>query len=294
MSQFYYLNDEILGSCHLAVGERNTVLFDPGMAWYGEKTVEKIKEIIGDRPIDAVFLTHSHYDHVGALPVIKKYWPDAMVFGAAYAGRVFSKLSAKRLIRELSASAAQLNGTALPDDYSTRAIQLDQMLIGGAPIADRPTVKILSTSHSTGGSSILSSSAAVTACIGWNSRFTGRALPLSHTTAACCFSCCSILASSAAASSFDKEAQYSGSVLSGSTFSPPHFSIASQAVPHTRRPPLELFSPASPHNPPQLQRKACGPCCCQVLPISAGIFQRCQAMSVHSHRFSERTLLSVA
>ena len=46
MSQFYYLNDEILGSCHLAVGERNTVLFDPGMAWYGEKTVEKIKEII--------------------------------------------------------------------------------------------------------------------------------------------------------------------------------------------------------------------------------------------------------
>ena len=131
MSQFYYLNDEILGSCHLAVGESNTVLFDPGMAWYGEKTVEKIKEIIGDRPIDAVFLTHSHYDHVGALPVIKKYWPDAMVFGAAYAGRVFSKLSAKRLIRELSASAAQLNGTALPDDYSTRAIQLDQMLIGG-------------------------------------------------------------------------------------------------------------------------------------------------------------------
>lgn len=134
MSQFYYLNEEILGSCHLAVGEKNTVLFDPGMAWYGEKTVENIKAIIGDRPIDAVFLTHSHYDHVGALPIIKKYWPDAMVFGAAYAGRVFSKLSAKRLIRELSASAAELNGTTLPDDYSTRSIQLDQMLIGGETI----------------------------------------------------------------------------------------------------------------------------------------------------------------
>ena len=51
MSQFYYLNDEILGSCHLAVGEKNTALFDPGMAWYGEKTVEKIKKIIGDRQI---------------------------------------------------------------------------------------------------------------------------------------------------------------------------------------------------------------------------------------------------
>ena len=70
MSQFYYLNDEILGSCHLAVGEGNTVLFDPGMAWYGEKTVEKIKEIIGDRPIDAVFLTHSHYDHAGDQEVL--------------------------------------------------------------------------------------------------------------------------------------------------------------------------------------------------------------------------------
>ena len=134
MSQFYYLNDEILGSCHLAVGEKNTALFDPGMAWYGEKTVENIKEIIGDRPIDAVFLTHSHYDHAGALPVIKKYWPDAMVFGAAYAGHVLSKLSAKRLIHELSASAAQLNDAVLPDDYSTRGIQLDQMLIGGETI----------------------------------------------------------------------------------------------------------------------------------------------------------------
>ena len=87
MSQFYYLNDELLGSCHLAVGERNTVLFDPGMAWYGETTVEKIKEIIGARPIDAVFLTHSHYDQVGDLPVIKKHWPDDMVFGATYDGR---------------------------------------------------------------------------------------------------------------------------------------------------------------------------------------------------------------
>ena len=83
MSQFYYLNDEILGSCHLAVGERNTVLFDPGMAWYGEKTVEKIKEIIGDRPIDAVFLTHSHYDHAGALPDIEGRLEGArdIVFG---------------------------------------------------------------------------------------------------------------------------------------------------------------------------------------------------------------------
>lgn len=93
MSQFYYLNDEILGSCHLAVGEKNTALFDPGMAWYGEKTVEKIKEIIGDRPIDAVFLTHSHYDHVGALPVIKKYWPDAMYLCSLCRTRPFKAIS---------------------------------------------------------------------------------------------------------------------------------------------------------------------------------------------------------
>lgn len=47
MSQFYYLNDEILGSCHLAVGERNTVLFDPGMAWYGEKRLKRLKRLSG-------------------------------------------------------------------------------------------------------------------------------------------------------------------------------------------------------------------------------------------------------
>ena len=78
-----------------------SVLYDSGFAFTGDEMVLKIKSILGDRPLDYIFLTHSHYDHVlGALYAMRQ-WPDAKVVSFGYAAQIFQKPSAKAVMRDL-------------------------------------------------------------------------------------------------------------------------------------------------------------------------------------------------
>ena len=59
----------------LVTGER-TVLIDTGTGFKVEETVKEIKRILGGRGLDAVVITHRHYDHVGGLRgLIKEFSP---------------------------------------------------------------------------------------------------------------------------------------------------------------------------------------------------------------------------
>ena len=48
-----------------------SILYDSGFAFTGEGMVGKIKEQIGDRKLDFIFLTHSHYDHFSEEDILK-------------------------------------------------------------------------------------------------------------------------------------------------------------------------------------------------------------------------------
>lgn len=41
-----------------------SILYDSGFAFTGYQVAEKIKKHLGNRKLDYIFLTHSHYDHV--------------------------------------------------------------------------------------------------------------------------------------------------------------------------------------------------------------------------------------
>ena len=41
----YYIDEDIKGTCFLVQGEQEAILFDPGMAYYGETVVQRVKEI---------------------------------------------------------------------------------------------------------------------------------------------------------------------------------------------------------------------------------------------------------
>lgn len=93
-----------------------SILYDSGFAFTGEGMVGKIKEQIGDRKLDFIFLTHSHYDHVlGALYAMRE-WPDAKVVAGEYAAKIFDKPSAKAVMRKLDKNFAITCGAGSYDD----------------------------------------------------------------------------------------------------------------------------------------------------------------------------------
>lgn len=132
MVTLHCLTKGIKCCCVLAVSDANhSVVFDPGMAYYGKETASDIEKVLDGTPPDAIFLTHSHYDHVGALPYFKALWPDAKVYAAPYAQRVLGKESARATMRHLSEDAAKDNGCTLDNDYNEDLLVVDEVFEDG-------------------------------------------------------------------------------------------------------------------------------------------------------------------
>ena len=81
---------------------------DCGMAYCGDTLVENIRRELGERPLDYVILSHTHYDHIGGLPYLRKAWPELISFGAEYGKKVLEKESALKQIEIMSKSAWKL------------------------------------------------------------------------------------------------------------------------------------------------------------------------------------------
>ena len=83
-----------------------TALIDSGFLFTAKGTVRKIRDILGDRKLDYILLTHSHYDHVSGAVAVKRRWPEARIVSANHAADVFEKPNAKRTMLKLNRAAA--------------------------------------------------------------------------------------------------------------------------------------------------------------------------------------------
>lgn len=84
------------------------VLFDAGFTAFALAYEKDIKSILGSRSPGYLFLTHAHFDHVGAAGYLKSVWPEMQICGSARAGEILSRSGAVELIRELNEEAGQL------------------------------------------------------------------------------------------------------------------------------------------------------------------------------------------
>lgn len=129
----------------LIEGDRS-ILFETGMAYAANLMVEKIKTELKGKKLDAVLLSHSHYDHVAGLPAVRRAWPEVVVYGSKRAKEILIKPSALSTIRRLCGEAADAAGMDWEEAYSDEALQIDVGLSDGdiIQIGDH-TIEVLET-----------------------------------------------------------------------------------------------------------------------------------------------------
>ena len=97
---------------------RDSVLYDTGFGFTGAAIANNIKKHLGERSLDAILLSHSHYDHVLATPHILKAYPGAKVIAGEYAARIFEKPSARAVMRDLDKKFAATLGISQYEDLA--------------------------------------------------------------------------------------------------------------------------------------------------------------------------------
>lgn len=93
------------GEGFLIVTADKIALLDTGFSFTAKGMVKKIKSIVGERPLDYILLTHSHYDHVSGASYCKEVWPNAVIVSAKHAAEVFEKPSVVKKMRSLNRTA---------------------------------------------------------------------------------------------------------------------------------------------------------------------------------------------
>lgn len=87
-----------------------SILYDSGFGFTGFAVAENIKGLLGERKLDYIFLTHSHYDHALGSAYVLRYYPEAKVVAGSYAAEIFRRDGAKRVMRELDMDFAKQCG----------------------------------------------------------------------------------------------------------------------------------------------------------------------------------------
>lgn len=93
------------GEVVLIVGSKKTAIVDCGMPFDARRVIENIRGILGDRPLDYVFASHTHYDHIGGMGIIRQAYPGLVAYGSQYAKYVFTRPGAIETMKRMTLAA---------------------------------------------------------------------------------------------------------------------------------------------------------------------------------------------
>lgn len=111
-------------------------LFDAGMTFMGPTYRSDLGKMLGDpNRLRFIFLTHSHFDHSGAAPYLRRHIPGIRIGASRLASETFRKASAVELIRSLSSDQDVNQSDRIGDeDVSFDALNVDVVLEDGSEV----------------------------------------------------------------------------------------------------------------------------------------------------------------
>jgi len=131
MERIINVTGGIGGNAFLILGEKKTALVDCGMAYCASNLISNIKQVLNKRTLNDILISHSHYDHIGAIPYLKETWPNSKVFGAEHAKQILNRPNALKTIRNFSMQAAKLYGGGNITAYHDEMLKVDNSIFEG-------------------------------------------------------------------------------------------------------------------------------------------------------------------
>ena len=133
-------------SAFLLDDSRQALLYDSGFAFTGNAVADNIRQVLGDRSLDKILLSHSHYDHALGSVYVKRAYPTADIAAGAYAAGIFAKPRARAVMRDLDRKAAAAQGIFEYDDRIDD-LHTDLALNDGDFVPDTPFRAIALPGH---------------------------------------------------------------------------------------------------------------------------------------------------
>jgi glyoxylase-like metal-dependent hydrolase (beta-lactamase superfamily II) len=77
------LRSAIVNVAFISESEDTWVLVDAGLGFSANEILDHAEELFGEDPPTAIYLTHGHFDHVGALEELLEEWGDVPIYAHA-------------------------------------------------------------------------------------------------------------------------------------------------------------------------------------------------------------------
>lgn len=127
-----FVSAHAAGNSQLILGEKSAVLVDCGLPFCVEETVSNLKSALNGRKLDAIILSHSHYDHIAALPQIHRAFADTPVYAHPYAAEVFAREGAIATMQRMCDNADALFGEGFcRESAELSELKADKLLADG-------------------------------------------------------------------------------------------------------------------------------------------------------------------